>query len=158
MRQVQKAQWQSWLPQAWLRQCGGDMVWNALVIITVLLPLASLTIDVPRYFTLRARLQLAADAAAAAVARCVDVTHFQQSGETRLRSDCVATEPGFIFSQATQDLHSKGYAPSLGAVAVDEGEDTVSVAASGTTTLFFGLTPAFAVNVSTVSSFRMDQR
>lgn len=145
-------------PQLWLRQCQGDMVWNALVIITVLLPLASLTIDVPRYFTLRARLQLGADAAAAAAARCVDVAHFQNVGETRLRSDCAVTEPGFIFRQATQDLQSKGYTPRLDTIAVDEGDDTVSVAASGTTTLFFGLTPSFSVHVRAVSRFRMDQR
>lgn len=153
------AKWHTqWWLQAWLRQDQGDMVWNALVIITVLLPLASLTIDVPRYFTLRSRLQLAADGAVAAAARCVDVTHFQNVGETRLRSDCVATEPGFIFTQATQDLQGKGYAPTLGTIAVDEGDDTVSIDASGTTTLFFGLTPAFSVRVYAISTFRMDQR
>jgi hypothetical protein len=45
------------------------MVWNALVIVTVLLPLAGLAIDVPRYFALRSRLQIAADTGAEAVAR-----------------------------------------------------------------------------------------
>ena len=35
------------------------MVWNALVIVTVLLPLAGLAIDVPRCFALRSRLQIA---------------------------------------------------------------------------------------------------
>ena len=41
----------------------GDMVWNALIIVTVLLPLSGLAIDVPRYFALRSRLQAAVDAA-----------------------------------------------------------------------------------------------
>ena len=39
----------------WLLGRRGDMVWNALVIVTVLLPLAGLAIDVPRYFALLRR-------------------------------------------------------------------------------------------------------
>ncbi len=59
------------------------MVWNALVIVTVLLPLAGLAIDVPRYFALRSRLQIAADAGAEAAARAVDIRHYINTGETR---------------------------------------------------------------------------
>jgi hypothetical protein len=142
----------------WLLGRGGDMVWSALVIVTVLLPLASLTIDVPRYFTLRSRLQLAADATAEAMARCVDTVHFQNVGETRLHRECVEADAGTIFGQATQDLAAKGYSPNLGAVAVDEAADRVTVDASGTTVLFFGLTPQFSVDVRAVSSFRMEER
>ena len=65
----------------------GDMVWNALVIVTVLLPLSGLAIDVPRYFALRSRLQAAVDAAAEAAARQVDIAHYQNTGETRLDAD-----------------------------------------------------------------------
>ena len=56
------------------------MVWNALVIVTVFLPLAGLAIDVPRYFALRSRLQIAADAGAEAAARQVDIPHYQNTG------------------------------------------------------------------------------
>ena len=56
------------------------MVWNALVIVTVLLPLAGLAIDVPRYFALRSRLQIAADAGAEAAARAVDDPALHQHG------------------------------------------------------------------------------
>ena len=56
----------------WLVGDEGNMVWHALILITVLIPLASLTIDVPRYYTLRSRLQLAADAAAESASRCLD--------------------------------------------------------------------------------------
>ena len=59
------------------------MVWNALVIVTVFLPLAGLAIDVPRYFALRSRLQIAADAGAEAAARQVDIPHYQNTGATR---------------------------------------------------------------------------
>ena len=143
---------------AWLRGQRGDMVWNALVVVAVLLPLASLTIDVPRYFTLRARLQLAVDAAAEAAARCVDMPHFQNSGTARLRSSCVQQEANRFFALSTEDLAAKGYAPALGAVAIDESSDTVSAEALGTTRLFFNLTPEFAVRVRAQSSFRMDKR
>ena len=64
----------------WLLGRRGDMVWNALVIVTVLLPLAGLAIDVPRYFALRSRLQIAADAGAEAAARAVDIRALHQHG------------------------------------------------------------------------------
>ena len=70
------------------------MVWNALVIVTVLLPLAGLAIDVPRYFALRSRLQIAADAGAEAAARAVDIRHYINTGETRLEPDRYAGEAG----------------------------------------------------------------
>ena len=79
-------------------------------------------------------------------------------GEVRLLADCVPREANTLFGLATQDLAAKGYSPRLGMVAVDEGADTVDVDASGTTTLFFGLMPAFTVDVHAKSSFRMDQR
>lgn len=142
----------------WLLGDDGNMVWNSLILVTVLLPLASLTIDVPRYYTLRSRLQLAADAAAESAARCLDFEHFRHSGESRLRQDCIDTDSARLFILSTQDLTAKGYVPTLGAVSVDEVTDTVEVDASGTTTLFFGLTPQFTVNVRAVSSFRMDLR
>ncbi len=142
----------------WVVGDEGNMVWHALILITVLIPLASLTIDVPRYYTLRSRLQLAADASAESAARCLDFDHFRNVGESRLLADCVTTDLAQFFGLATQDLRAKGYSPALGGVAVDEVADTVAVDASGTTTLFFGLTPQFTVNVRAVSSFRMDLR
>lgn len=142
----------------WLTNRSGNMVWHALILVTVLIPLASLTIDVPRYYTLRSRLQLAADAAAESASRCLDFDHFRNVGESRLRPDCVNTDSAQFFALSTQDLTAKGYIPALRNVAIDETADTVAVEASGTTTLFFGLTPQFTVNVRAVSSFRMDLR
>ena len=146
-------QWRGWVVGS-----EGNMVWHALILVTVLVPLASLTIDVPRYFSLRSRLQLAADGAAVAAARCLDFDHFRNVGESRLRGDCVTVDSAQFFTLSTEDLASKGYAPALGTVAIDEVADTITVEASGTTALFFGLTPRFAVNVRAVSSFRMDVR
>ena len=80
------------------------MVWNALVIVTVLLPLAGLAIDVPRYFALRSRLQIAADAGAEAAARAVDIRHYINTGETRLEPDRYAGEAAWAFDTAVSDL------------------------------------------------------
>lgn len=135
----------------------GDLVWNTLEVITVLIPLAGLAIDVPRYFTLRTRLQLAADAAAEAAARSVDIPHFRDTGEVRLDGDAYGNAAA-EFVGATSDLAARGYAPSLGAIQVDEGSDTVTVHASGTTQVFFALSPHFTVPVVAQSRFRMDQR
>jgi len=134
------------------------MVWHGIVLVAVLLPLASLTIDVPRYFSLRARLQLAADGSAEASARCLDFLHFQNVGESRLLPECVTRDSAAIFGLATQDLAAKGYQPALGTITIDEVVDRVEVEASGRTTLFFGLTPSFTVDVRAVSGFRMDKR
>lgn len=141
----------------WLFGRRGDLVWNTLVVITVLIPLAGLAIDVPRYFTLRTRLQLAADAAAEAAARSVDIPHFRNTGEVRLAGDAYGNAAA-EFARATGDLAARGYAPSLGAIQVDEGSDTVTVHASGTTQVFFALSPHFTVPVVAQSRFRMDQR
>ena len=132
------------------------MIWSSIVLITVLLPLASLTIDVPRYYVLRSRLQLAADAATEATAQCVDVVHFQHTGETRLQAWCQADEPTLIFQPIVQPLLDKGYRPRLTAVEVDEAADTVTVRAAGETRLFFGLTPPVTLEVSARGGYRME--
>jgi hypothetical protein len=143
---------------AWLRSRRGDMVWNSLVLVAVLLPLASFTIDVPRYYVLRSRLQLAADAAAQATAQCVDMAHFQNTGETRLELGCRQREPHQVFQATVAPLLVRGYTPTLTAVLVDEAADTVTIRAQGATRLFFDLTPPITVRVAARSTFRMEVR
>lgn len=143
-------------PLRWLRQTGGDMVWSSIVLIAVLLPLAGLTLDVPRYYVLRSRLQLAVDAAAEATARCVDVAHFQHTGETRLDDWCRNAEPVYLFDSIMQPLLAKGYSPRLTAVEVDEVADTVTVRAAGDMRLFFAVTPPLTIEVSARSGYRME--
>jgi hypothetical protein len=142
----------------WLLGERGDMVWNTVVIVAVLLPLASLALDIPRYYTLRSRLQLGADAAAEAAVNCVDIGHFQETGDVRLNGWCVQYEGHSRFEAAVSDLRSKGYAPALDSIAADEGQMTVAVQAHGTTQLFFGLSPRLTVHVAAASRYRMDRR
>ena len=133
----------------------GDMVWNALVIVTVLLPLSGLAIDVPRYFLLRSRLQVAVDAAAEAAARQVDIAHYQNTGETRLDPDTYGGEAHWAFETAVTDLRARGYTASFDTLSVDEAADAVTVDASGTIRLFYNLTPPVTVRVSATSWYRM---
>jgi Flp pilus assembly protein TadG len=142
----------------WLLGQRGDMVWNALVIVTVLLPLAGLAIDVPRYFALRSRLQIAADAGAEAAARTVDIRHYINTGETRLEPDRYAGEAAWAFDTAVTDLRARGYTATLDGVDLDEGADAVSTRASGTIRLFYNIAPPVTVHVGATSWYRMIRR
>ena len=142
----------------WLLGRRGDMVWSALIIVTVLLPLAGLAIDVPRYFALRSRLQSAVDASAEAAARAVDIRHYVNTGETRLEPDRYAGEATWAFETAVVDLRTRGYTARLDGIDLDEAADAVSTRASGTIRLFYNLAPPVAVRVTATSWYRMIER
>lgn len=142
----------------WLHDTRADMVWNALVLVTVLIPLGGLSIDIPRYFNLRASLATASDAAAAAAAQCLDIPHFQNTREVRLLPACAEAEARTIFAANIGDLDAGAYSPRLDAITLNEGEDSVAVRSSGDIRLMFGLTPAFTVNIEAESRYRMDSR
>ena len=142
----------------WVAGRRGDMVWSALVIVTVLLPLAALAIDVPRYFALCSRLQSAADAAAEAAARAVDVRHYINTGETRLESERYAGEAGWAFETAVTGLRARGYTANLDAVELDEAADAVTTRASGTIRLFYNIAPPVTLHVFATSWYRMVRR
>ncbi len=160
----EKRQWSpcllvTWSPglRRWLGDRAGDMVWNTLIIVTVLLPLAGLTLDVPRYFALRSRLQIAADAAAEAAARQVDLAHYRESGETRLNAATYAGEAHWAFDAAVANLAEQNTA-TLDSISVAEAAAEVSVAASGTIRLFYNLTPPVTLHVAATSRYRMYYR
>ncbi len=136
----------------------GDMVWNALVIVTVLLPLSGLAIDAPRYFNLRTRIQIACDAGAEAAARQVDVAHFQNTGEVRLDPGTYAGEAQWAYVTAVADLRAHGYTADLDGIQLDEGADEVTVNGSGTIRLFYNLVPPVTVRATATSAYRMIRR
>jgi Flp pilus assembly protein TadG len=132
----------------------GDLVWNTIILVAVFLPLAGLAIDVPRYFALRSRLQLACDAAAQAAAQAVDIGHFMDTGQVRLRSDACG-QAGWAFAAATENLHA---AVALDSCQVDEAGDGVLVQGSGVLQPFYNLGPAVRVRATAASRYRMVQR
>lgn len=137
----------------------GDMVFNALVIVAVLLPLASMTIDVPRYLIMRARLQTAANnAAEAAASQCIRTDVFRNTGQVVLDTACAWNAAGDVFSETASPMASKGYSLSLDGMHVDQADHHVDVSASGTTMVFFGTFPGKRVHVRARSRFRMAKR
>jgi hypothetical protein len=139
----------------WLCNRDADLIWSSIVMVAVLVPLAALTLDVPRYFILRSRLQLAADAAAEAAAQCVDIPHFQRTGETMLDEWCLLSEPGYIFVQIANPLRAKGYQLYLNHFGFAPGGDTITVQAEGTMPVFFALTPRLTLRVEAQSRYRV---
>jgi hypothetical protein len=134
------------------------MVWSAVILVAVFLPLASLTLDVPRYYVLRSRLQLGADAAAQTAAGCVDTLHFQNTGETRLDFWCQRSEPYQVFYATVMPLTTAQVNATLVSVTADETADTVTATAYGNIHPFFGLTPAVTLWVEARSRYRMEAR
>lgn len=141
----------------WLRAKRGDMVWNALVIVTVMIPLMGLTLDIPRYFILRNTLQNAADAAAEAAAQTADAAAFINGGKRRLAS-YADDSAALTFYEAASPMTSRGYTLALDGVSIDEAGDRVLVTAHGAIRYLFGLTPEVAIHVRGASRFRALRR
>ena len=142
----------------WLQDTRGDLVWTTMVLVAVLIPLGGLSIDVSRYFLLRSTLATGADAAAAAAAQCLDITHFQNTGDVRLLPDCATAEAHDAFVANVADLDAITYHPQFTSISIDEGLDEVDVNAQGDIRLIFGMTPAFTVEVQASSRYRMESR
>jgi len=140
----------------WLSCNRADLVWSSIVVVAVLVPLAALTLDVPRYFILRSRLQLAADATAEAAAQCVDIPHFQNSGETRLDPWCVYGDAESLFHQTAAPLRAKGYGVYLAFLGIDPALQSVTVYAQGDMPVFFALTPRLTVRAQATSRYRVE--
>jgi hypothetical protein len=139
----------------WFFNRDADLIWSSIVLVAVLLPLAALTLDVPRYFVLRSRLQTAADAAAEAGAQCVDIPHFQATGETILDNWCAYNEPESIFRRSVAPLRVKGYGLYVAFIGIDQRQQSVTVYAQGDMPVFFALTPRLTVRVEATSGYRI---
>ena len=139
----------------WLRGREGDIVWNALIIVAVLLPLMGLTLDAPRYFILRTNLQAATDAAAEAASRSLDPAAWRNAGDVRLDPYWANRNAAEVWALTTASLRSMGYEAALESIRIDETHDTVTVRSRGSLRLLFGTTPPITVRVSSQSRFRI---
>lgn len=142
--------------RSWIADSRADMVWSAIVIVTVMLPLASLTIDIPRYFRLSGQLSQALETTGQGLVNtCLDMGHFEQSGQVRLVDVCLYYESGALFILNTQDLAWRGYQPLLTNFGYNPSTQRLHVEGEGTLTVFFGLTPALTIHRSVESRVRM---
>ena len=138
----------------WLIGNKGDMVWNALVIITVMIPLMGLTIDVPRYFILRSTLQNAVDAAAESAAQTTDAAAFINAGDQRLLDRGAVLYAHRVFDAVAAPMTAKGYDLVLDGIHIDEARHRVTATGHGALRYLFGLTPSVTLRVQGTSSFR----
>ena len=143
-----------WRFLRWIAGKKGDMVWNTLVIVTVMLPLMGLTLDIPRYFILRSTLQDAADAAAEAAAQTLDASALINSGATQLWSSEAIRSAHNTFAAVAAPASSRGYQIGISAISIDESADQVEVVAYGKLRYMFGLTPEVTIQVRALSRYR----
>ena len=143
-----------WRLLRWMAGKKGDMVWNTLVIVTVMLPLMGLTLDIPRYFILRSTLQDAADAAAEAAAQTLDASALINSGATQLWSSEAIRSAHNTFAAVAAPASSRGYHLGIRYVSINEGPDEVIVVAYGRLCYMFGLTPEVTIQVRARSRYR----
>ena len=143
-----------WRLLRWMAEKKGDMVWNALVVVTVMIPLMSLAVDIPRYFILRSTLQNAADAAAEAAAQTLDASAFINSGDTALWASEAQRSAQRVFYAVAAPLADKGFVIVLDGISIDEANDTVSASAHGDIRYMFGLTPTVTLRAQSRSDFR----
>lgn len=134
----------------------GDMVWSALLFITIFLPLASLSVDVPEYFRVATLLQGALDAAAQeAVNDCLDLEGFSNTGTARLKSACIRQAAGQRFRSETSSLATEGHSPVLTSVSCSHGCKSLEVQGTVSTRVFFSLSPQIRILRVARSGVRM---
>ncbi len=144
----------------WLADRRGNftMTFYAVLFVTVVPALFLLITIVPRYYMTYIRLQNATDAAAAAAARCIDVQHFQDTGETVLDLGCAQAEAFDRFNRTLAHLVDRGYTFSLDRIEVDETQDQIIISATGVMPSGVIGIPIPPVRVSTVTYYRMATR
>ena len=132
------------------------MVWSALLFITIFLPLASLSIDVPEYFRVATLLQGALDAAAQeAVNDCLDLEGFSNTGTARLKSACIQQAAGQRFRSETSSLATEGHSSALTSVSCSHGCTSLEVQGTVSTRVFFSLSPQIRILRVAKSDVRM---
>ena len=105
---------------------GYAMSFWAVFLATVMMPLMILTWDVGRLFYARGELQKAADAAALAAVREVDVVHYMETEEIILSSSAPAYARGYALVNSDY-LSQRGIAPTVTNIRVDNTRKMVYV-------------------------------
>ncbi len=153
------ATWKAVVRQ-WLTDRRGNftMTLYAVLFVTVVPALFLLVTVAPRYYMTYVRLQNAADAAATAAARCIDVPHFQNTGEVVLDVACARSEAFDRFNHTLAYLVDRGYTFSLDRIDIDDAQGQVTIAATGEMpTIGVGI-PVPPIHVASTAYYRMTTR
>ncbi len=134
---------------------GFALVWWALFLGLVAFPLLVLTVEGGRYFRAAGDVQKAADAAAEAAVREVDIPHYLATGEVRFSGNEYALAQEYADANASF-LRPRGTAVVVVAIQVNEADDTVLVTTRADVTLLFPrLAPQIVLQRTGVAQVRI---
>lgn len=109
-------------------QRGYSMAWTAAMFALFVLPMLTLMLDVPRFFLVRTRLQMATDAAAeSGNLMGADNTNFLANQEIRFLPAEVNQAAYSTFGEVLRDAPHGLYAPQITRIDIDEQTNTVTV-------------------------------
>ena len=110
------------------REAGFALVWWALVISFAAFPLLVFVVEGARYLQASGAVQKAADAAAEAAVREIDVAHYVATGEIAFSGAEYGVAAQYANANA-QFLHARHIAIEIVSINVDEAAETVEVTA-----------------------------
>ena len=134
---------------------GSALVWWALFISLAALPLLVLVVEGGRFFRAAGDVQKAADAAAEAAVREVDLPHYVATGEVRFSGNEYALAREYA-NQNAVFLRPHGTDVTIVAIQVDEANDTVLVTTRADVTLLFPrIAPQLLIQRTGVAQVRL---
>ena len=134
---------------------GFALVWWALFLGLVAFPLLVLTVEGGRYFRAAGDVQKAADAAAEAAVREVDIPHYLTTGEVRFSGNEYVLAQEYADANASF-LRPRGTDVVVVAIQVDEADDTVLVTTRADVTLLFPhIAPQIVIQRTGVAQVRI---
>jgi len=129
-----------------------------LFIVIVAFPLLVLVMEGGRFFRAAGDVQKAADAAAEAAVREVDIPHYVATGEVRFSGNEYALAHDYANHNATF-LRPRGTDVAIVAIQVDEAADTVLVTTRADVTLLFPqIAPQLLIQRTGVAQVRLSSR
>jgi hypothetical protein len=139
-------------------EAGFALVWWALFIGLAAFPLLVFVVEGARYLQAAGAVQKAADAAAEAAVREIDVPHYVETGEIRFSGNEYALAEQYANANA-QFLSVRQIAIVIQSIAVDEAADTVRVSAlADVSALFPAIAPAIIIRREGTAQVRLTAR
>ena len=140
------------------REAGFALVWWALFIGLAAFPLLVFVVEGARYMQAAGAVQKAADAAAEAAVREIDVPHYVETGEIRFSGNEYALAEQYANANADY-LQARQIAVEIQSIAVDEAEDTVRVSAlADVSALFPAIAPSIIIRREGTAQVRLTAR
>lgn len=137
------------------REAGFALVWWALFISLAAFPLLVFVVEGARYLQAAGTVQKAADAAAEAAVREIDVPHYIATGEITFSGGEYAVADQYANANA-QFLHARRIRIEILSINVDEAAETVQVTArADVTALFPAIAPSIVIQRAGTAQVRL---